>query len=191
MRELLEEARDVLVKVQDFGDDWDNLIARITAALAAPVGNIQEGDFTPIFVDRNGVETYGHGTYERKTVGAKQWIRVSAENVPQNVPQNVTIKGLPFATDTIDELETLSAPYPDAMEVLRQVREFNMAVETDDGIGIVWTKQDSEAAALIADYGKRLPRAMLEEIWHDGCVNGQNVPGNIPTIVEKFGYRAE
>ena len=94
----------------------------------------------------------------------------------------------------------LAAPEPDAMEILRQVREFSMAVETDDGIDIVWTKQDSEAAALIADY-RRVPRAVLAELMGSGAAimdternftqRAKRETEAQDAILAKYGYHAE
>ena len=85
-----------------------------------------------------------------------------------------------------------------AMEILRQVREFSMAVETDDGIGIVWTKQDSEAAALIADFGRRVPSKVLSEYadlyfrdYYLRIDKDRLQKRTMDAILAKYGYRAE
>jgi len=49
-----------------------------------------------------------------------------------------------------------AAPQPDAMEILRQVRD--IMLDDED----CYVLPDSEAASLIEDFGKRVPRAMMK-----------------------------
>lgn len=61
----------------------------------------------------------------------------------------------------------LSEPDMDAMEVLRKVRETTWLADSKyDPRPVVRNKlTDSEAAALIESYGRRVPRAMLVDVW--------------------------
>ena len=97
--------------------------------------------------------------------------------------------------DRIDA--ALSAPEPDAMEMVKQVRA-KRDYNTDAGSmpKMNWTLTDSEAAALIESHDKRVPRAMLEEIG-DWAVDEYEAQGHesgcetMDAILEKYGYRAE
>lgn len=63
------------------------------------------------------------------------------------------------ATDLLDT--TLSAPEPDAMEMVRQVREGDGYIDVNgDFEGTGFKLGDATAAALIADFGKRVPRVI-------------------------------
>ena len=80
----------------------------------------------------------------------------------------------------------LARPAPNAMEILRQVREqYPRAGELLCVLGI------SEAAALIEDYGKRVPRAMLYEINEFEDDYPRNIDPKMDAVAAKYGYRVE
>ena len=56
----------------------------------------------------------------------------------------------------------LAAPEPDAMEIVRQVRGHSIEWNEIEGYHSCYRLPKAEAAALIADHGKRVPRTMLE-----------------------------
>ena len=102
----------------------------------------------------------------------------------------------------------LSAPEPDAKAILRQVVAIYRKADEDAasreiGVGAedaIYEKADSEAAALIESHRKRVPRAMLEEIFDNGYQAGDEFGAyddidparkDFDAIAEKFGYRAE
>jgi hypothetical protein len=79
--------------------------------------------------------------------------------------------------------------------------KFNCQVYLDNGqlitdYSLTWT----EAAALIEDYGRRVPRAMLEDLFKAGiraCIYDEGDPielildSVIPTIAAKHGVEVE
>jgi hypothetical protein len=85
--------------------------------------------------------------------------------------------------DVLAELE------PDAMEIVLKVREGSVAGHTLSSN--YWKLTDSEAAALIADY-RRVPRAMLDEIWLNGyqCKDGKK-DTDMAEIADKHDYKVE
>ena len=85
----------------------------------------------------------------------------------------------------------LAAPEPDAMELVRQVREGSVAGYTLSSN--YWKLTNSEAVALIEQYAKRVPRALLEEIWNDGYFDGvdQSKDVQFEKIAAKYGYKVE
>lgn len=85
-----------------------------------------------------------------------------------------------------------AAPEPNAMEIVRQVREGSVAGHTLSSN--YWKLPDPEAAALIADQGKRVPRAMLEEVYRLGyssAVEEGKWKISYDTIAEKFHVAIE
>ena len=85
----------------------------------------------------------------------------------------------------------LAAPEPDAMELVRQVREGSVAGYTLSSN--YWKLTDSEAAALIEQYAKRVPRALLEETYSDGfeAAFGTKMIDRHDTRAAKYGYKVE
>jgi len=87
-----------------------------------------------------------------------------------------------------DFFECLKLPEGDAMEIVRQVRK----TECDWEDMPLFTLTDTEAAALIASYSRRVPRAMLDEIW---LIGNRSKPGqkDIDTaeIADRHGYKVE
>lgn len=85
----------------------------------------------------------------------------------------------------------LAAPEPDAMELVRQVREGSVAGYTLSSN--YWKLTDSEAAALIEQYAKRVPRALLEETYSDGFEAAFGTVKMIDhdTRAAKYGYKVE
>lgn len=51
-----------------------------------------------------------------------------------------------------------------------------------------WILSDTEAAALIESFGRRVPRVMLEEIQHDSLFKGH---AELDAIAEKHGVKLE
>ena len=86
----------------------------------------------------------------------------------------------------------ITAPELDAMEIVRKIRSIEYH---QTAAGLTYATHpltDSEAAALIASYSRRVPRAMLEEIYDAGRSFEQGaVCPFISDIADKYGYRAE
>lgn len=100
--------------------------------------------------------------------------------------------------DRIDEF--LAKPAPDAMEIVRQIREpvrinLEEIKETETEIKITYEIEykigKSEAAALI-ESRRVVPRAMLDEIWLNGyqCKDGKK-DTDTAEIATKHGYKVE
>jgi len=87
----------------------------------------------------------------------------------------------------------LSAPEPDAMEVVDRMRRMLCVFNYANGDSeTVWELDKAEAAALIASYSRRVPRAMLDEIWLNGyqCKDGKK-DTDMAEIAAKYGYKVE
>jgi hypothetical protein len=115
--------------------------------------------------------------------------------------QDEADKGLAVAdVDACQRLMTkieayLAEPEPDAMEIVEKIRDYYIyhPEAYDDYAVANFTLPEDEAAALIADYGRRVPREMLDEIWDAGCEwNGSEEPKtarweDINEIAAKYG----
>lgn len=91
----------------------------------------------------------------------------------------------------------LAKPAPDVMEIVDKVREGSVAGRTLSQN--YWELTDSEAAALIASYGRRVPRAMLEELWEYCTTDHDFSPGELSEseivdmskIAAEYGVKVE
>ena len=82
----------------------------------------------------------------------------------------------------------LAAPSESAMEMVRQIRD----LESYGGGDYEYYLDATEAAALIEGYGRRVPRAMLEEIWMEASrfdANGEYK--SIDEIAAKHGVEVD
>jgi hypothetical protein len=84
----------------------------------------------------------------------------------------------------------LAEPEQDAMKIVRKIREG--ATFGHDLSERYCKLLDTEAAALIEDYGRRVPRAMLEEIsdMGDPCLNDLRRE-RLDAIAAKYGVKLE
>ena len=122
----------------------------------------------------------------------RDFIRYSISALPMGE------KDLDRAENIFNKIDTaLAAPEPDAMELARQVRAGNVVAyaQNNDLLHATVEKQykltDSEAAALIADYSKLVPRAMLYEINEFEDDYPRNIDPKMDAVAAKYGYRAE
>jgi hypothetical protein len=88
----------------------------------------------------------------------------------------------------------LTEPEPDAMEIVRKIREG--ATFGHDLSERYCKLLDTEAAALIEDYGRRVLRAMLIELWATGafCSGMESETerkATINAIAAKYGVKLE
>lgn len=114
--------------------------------------------------------------------------------------QDEADKGLAVAdVDACQRLMTkieayLAEPEPDAMEIVEKIRDYYIyhPEAYDDYAVANFTLPEDEAAALIESYGRRVPRAMLDEIW---LIGNRSKPGqkDIDTadIAAKYGVEVE
>ena len=89
-------------------------------------------------------------------------------------------------TDRIDT--ALAAPEPDAMEIADKIREMSISYSGFESFDLSY----DDAAALIEQYGRRVPRAMLDEIWLNGykCQQGKKNT-DMADIAAKYGVKIE
>lgn len=74
----------------------------------------------------------------------------------------------------------LATPAPDAMEIVVKIRDYGrMEIISEDSALVDFTLSDTEAAALIESYGRRVPRAMLEELWEYCTTDHDFSPGEL------------
>jgi len=99
--------------------------------------------------------------------------------------------------DKIDEF--LAKPAPDAMEMVRHIEEILESANYDCSERLM-EKARGEAAALIEAYGRRVPRAMLEEVFDNGYQSGDEFGAyedidqerkNFDAIAAKYGVKIE
>ena len=131
---------------------------------------------------------------------AAEWIKGILDVYSDDLGAGVYNLGSEIATRINS---TLSAPQPDAMEVLRRVREISSLDRVDgadggpDSLVVVFTASDTEAASLIESFGKRVPRAMLEELWDMVKVSELASGGSsyakviIDAVADKHGVKVE
>ena len=94
--------------------------------------------------------------------------------------------------------DVLAKPELDAVEIVDKLEKL---LNMDQAI---FPPQSSytEAAALIASYSRRVPRAMLVELWDEGHFTyysdseerdacGDEIASAVERIAAKYGYRAE
>ena len=78
-----------------------------------------------------------------------------------------------------------------ATEIVRRIRETDWNIDFSERVN---TLTDAEAAALIEQYGRRVPREMLEEIERKACRNG-DIGGcsclSLNNIAAKYGVKIE
>lgn len=92
----------------------------------------------------------------------------------------------------------LAKPAPDAMEIVRLLREGWYSGDSPDdaeSVEFIYKLTDSVAAALI-ESRRVVPRAMLEEIWYKGNKHGyeqgeDELDEDIDAIAAKHGYKVE
>lgn len=94
--------------------------------------------------------------------------------------------GFQNASDTLAKLDAyLAAPSESAMEMVRKIREgFISQIQSGESkgwLGMFYKLSDIEAAAQIEGYGRRVPRAMLEEIFEQ---YPHYIPGKEPNAVK-------
>lgn len=95
----------------------------------------------------------------------KEWALCIRNTIPEYERE---LAGIASLIDRIDA--ALAAPEPDAMGMVRQVRHGNVVAyaQNNDLLHATVEKQytitDSEAAALIASYGRRVPKAYVSDI---------------------------
>ena len=85
---------------------------------------------------------------------------------------------------------TLAAPQPDAMEIVKQI----LTGTIDDGTGHKRLLKPTEAASLIEDYGKRVPRALMEDIYRIGIewpIGSSIRYERMDAIAAKYGVKME
>jgi hypothetical protein len=129
-------------------------------------------------------------------------------------PADETAEMTPAITADVDACQRLmtkieaylAEPEPDAMEIVRKVRHGNVVAyaQNNDLLHATVEKQytltDSEAAALIASLGRRVPRVMLEELaieilnladlaWKSGWQ--EYVKNLLTAIFAKHGVKVE
>lgn len=97
--------------------------------------------------------------------------------------------------DIIGKIDAaLAAPEPDAMEIVEKIRDYYIyhPEAYDDYAVANFTLPEDEAVALIEDYGRRVPREMLTEIFNN-AVNWALLgdPEQVDEIAAKYGVKVE
>lgn len=180
MKELLQEAAKIQARAHDhlmelsaklpmqyfslvdsgIIQDLGNLMGRITAAIAEPEPDVElASDMEYGFVARYGSLT-ADGKTKDEAMQELARVILAAFN---------------------------SAPEPDAMKIVRQVRDGSLK-------GLTWSYKHStsEAAALIEGLQRRVPRAMLKEIWDEAYwCNANDDYKSIDEIAAKYGVEVE
>jgi hypothetical protein len=94
----------------------------------------------------------------------------------------------------------LAAPEPDAVEIVGKIRLGGYALNANNpddrgpnGDDYHFILADTEAAALIAIYSRRVPMAMLEEVWYSGYAkdHSQPIANDINKAAQKYGVKIE
>lgn len=128
--------------------------------------------------------------------------RFNAMQGPLSAGQQAMIDGWADLRSRITA--ALSAPQPDAMEVVGLIVDIYRKADDDAaareiGVGaedVIYDKAKTEAASLIEDFGKRVPKAFVDDLYSIAFGTGQGSNLMLPEeaksrIADKFGVKVE
>jgi hypothetical protein len=116
----------------------------------------------------------------------------SVEQMEAHTHDGLAVADVDACQKLAERIDTyLAAPRESAMEVVDQLDHL-----INDNQGIRADFDHNKAAALIESYGRRVPRAMLDDIWYKGNKHGyeqgeDEQDEEIQSIAAKYGVEVE